>query len=373
MKKIFVFFILFFSLMVNVYAYSKEDIINLGNSVSSCDKETNIMINDARNSYNRLLKERDITQKNLNKIYNNLRIVISIIDEYEVCSEEEVKSLSDNIKNRLKNLFYETRDIMTSSPKIGTGDNDKPSVVVDPKNKEINIYEGNKLKSVIKANEKLNYVGLNKLVIVLIFSSLLLLGLCVFFRVKTKKYIFNSLIYVFCFIFMISVMHCDKLSNLFNLINTFSISESDSSSEIIVKDNNIISYPSVGEKYAKLYIGKDSEDVYFGDSSKILSLGIGTRSGSGLPGEKNIVMSGHNTKLFNKLFNIKSKDKITIETVYGNFIYEVKDTKIVKDTDINILNSKYDLVLYTCYPNKNIYGNKRLVVFLNNTSSEWVN
>ena len=133
MKKIFVFFILFFSLMVNVYAYSKEDIINLGNSVSSCDKETNIMINDARNSYNRLLKERDITQKNLNKIYNNLRIVISIIDEYEVCSEEEVKSLSENIKNRLKNLFYETRDIMTSSPKIGTGDNDKPSVVVDPK------------------------------------------------------------------------------------------------------------------------------------------------------------------------------------------------------------------------------------------------
>ena len=48
------------------------------------------------------------------------------------------------------------------------------------------------------------------------------------------------------------------------------------------------------------------------------------------------------------------------------------DYEIVKETDIDILEKKYDLILYTCYPNSNLYGDKRVVVFANLKSSKWL-
>ena len=44
----------------------------------------------------------------------------------------------------------------------------------------------------------------------------------------------------------------------------------------------------------------------------------------------------------------------------------------MEDNDTSILNSKNDLVMYTCYPNTTLYGDKRLVVFANIIDKEWV-
>ena len=83
-------------------------------------------------------------------------------------------------------------------------------------------------------------------------------------------------------------------------------------------------------------------------------------------------MSGHNTGVFKELSSLKKGDKISIETVYGKFIYKVSDSEVVKETDVDILDKNYDLILYTCYPNSNLYGNKRIVVYADLNSSEWL-
>ena len=85
----------------------------------------------------------------------------------------------------------------------------------------------------------------------------------------------------------------------------------------------------------------------------------------------------HNTEVFNELHkrvisNLKNGNKIVIETNYAKFEYTVKTSKIVNETDLNSLEKDYDLILYTCYPNKELYGNKRLIIYAKLDKTKWV-
>ena len=60
-------------------------------------------------------------------------------------------------------------------------------------------------------------------------------------------------------------------------------------------------------------------------------------------------------------------DIITLETTYGTFKYEIYDTKIVKETDVDevpIQKDKEILMIYTCWPINNIgHASQRYVVY----------
>lgn len=81
-----------------------------------------------------------------------------------------------------------------------------------------------------------------------------------------------------------------------------------------------------------------------------------------------IVLAGHNFSSF--LANLPKAnigDKIEYETNYGTFNYEIYDTKIINEEDVEevpIQKEKEILMIYTCYPINNIgHASQRYVVY----------
>lgn len=167
----------------------------------------------------------------------------------------------------------------------------------------------------------------------------------------------------------------NTVSSYVSLINTTAVKGSDE--EKIAKYDSVskklIAYPKFGSKYATIYI--DSIDlklpVYYGDTKKILKLGVGHYNGSYFPGENGtIIYAAHNNPgYFDKLDKVKIDDEIIIEASYGTFKYKVIETKVVKETDLvafDVGSDKEILLLYTCWPiNRSVFGRKtqRLIVY----------
>lgn len=94
--------------------------------------------------------------------------------------------------------------------------------------------------------------------------------------------------------------------------------------------------------------------VYFGDTDKILSKGAGMQFSSRFCGQNGkTVLSAHVTSHFYEIEDVKIGDKVTVDTVYGRYIYSVDDIVIFDYTDSGLLmpdEGKNSLVMYTCYP-----------------------
>ncbi len=366
----------------NIMAYTKEDIIALTEDINTCSAETESLISGFRTTYYRMLKERDISDDNLNTIYLNISKVLNVINSNGICSVDQKDKIDENLKKELQALYDATNNIILSSPKYVNSDNpkqDQPvtvpdtNVSIDTSNNEIKIYEDGVLADVIKVKSKLNDVGLNKNLLLTIKG--LFITLIVFSLLKIifkKAIIINSLLYVTIFLLSGCLIFKDKVSILYDTISLMSVKVTNNSKSLVVDNQNIISYPGYGSKYATLSIKQKEGNIYFGDDANILKKGVGQASSSYLPGEnKKTILSGHNTGILKELFKTKKKDKIIIQTDYGNFIYEVKDSKIINNTDTEMLKKDYDLILYTCYPESNLYGNKRIIVFANLIASKW--
>ena len=378
-----VFSVVLLLVFTNVNAITKDDVINLASSIKTCSSETSSLVNGFKTTYTRLINERNVSGDNLNKIYNNINQVKSILSSFNVCTKESLSSLPKSVKDELYSLYKQTNKLITSSPKYVDKDdntseviesNDEVKVVIDSSNNAVKIYEGGILIDVISEQQKLNYVGINKGLLCIIFFVASILVFMLALKIKGKKSIFiTSIIYVCVFLLFGFIIFKNDISSILNIIQTMNVNITNEEKKVSVKDKKIISYPSYGSKYAKVYINEKNEDLYFGDSSDILSKGVGQTTKSSLPGEEGLtILSGHNAGLFNELFDLSKNDEVTIETVYGRFKYKVLDKKVINDTDVDEIYKDYDLVLYTCYPNDNIYGNKRLVIYLNLFSSEWL-
>ena len=96
-------------------------------------------------------------------------------------------------------------------------------------------------------------------------------------------------------------------------------------------------------------------NLYFGDTTYILSMGAGMYDGSALPGYPGLTLiAAHNGKgQFGELGNVIVGDIVTITMPYETYTYEVKASKVVNANDT----TSYDfavkedkLILYTCYP-----------------------
>lgn len=382
LKLAILFFILTFS--ITAYGATKEDIISLSNSVSTCSGSTGALIKGFKNSYTRMLNERDISSSDLDIIYSNISKAISIINSYDVCSSDGKKNIPSNVKSELYSLYNNSNSIILSSPKITDKKEENNEVktttkvdsnlVIDKNNEEVKIYDNGVLTDVIKTTQKLNYVGTNKVVKITIISLLILLITFITLRIfKINPLLNNSLIYCTILLLTITTLFRENITLGLDVISLMNVNEKIANKEATVIDKKIVSYPTYGTKYGTIYLNNESDNIYFGDSVNILKQGVGTSSLYDIPGDKEkVVLSGHNTGIFKNLSNLKNGNKIVIETNYAKFEYIVKTSKIVNETDLNSLEKDYDLILYTCYPNKELYGNKRLIIYAKLDKTKWV-
>lgn len=360
----------FFLFSNNVYAYTKDDISNLVGSVNVCSESVETF-NDFVNAYSKLIKERNISDSNLNIIYNDLSRAINICTSNNVCTYNDLSMLSKSTKDELKELYNNITNIIKSSPKLVSDNSGNDiDVVVKTDKKEIEIYSGNVLKNVVNSRYELNYVGLNKslITIIYIFISLFILSLT---KILLKKDILSiSLLYVSVF----SIIFLYTFRNSISSILDFMPKTNDGIvKDVVVFNKDIISYPSYGNNYGYIYINDDKEVLFYGDKKEVISNGIGTSSTNSMPGEDGrVILSGHNTGIFSNLFNLDKNDEVTIETLYGVFKYKVEKKEVVNKYNINSIKQDYDLIMYTCSPRINIYGNNRLVVYASLIESKWL-
>ena len=382
LKLAILFFILTFS--ITAYGATIEDIISLSNSVSTCSGSTGALIKGFKNSYTSMLNERDVSSSDLDIIYSNISKAIYIINNYDVCSSDGKKNIPSNVKSELYSLYNNSNSIILSSPKITDKKEENNEVktttkvdsnlVIDKNNEEVKIYDNGVLTNVIKTTQKLNYVGTNKVVKITIISLLILLIAFITLRIfKINPLLNNSLIYCTILLLTITTLFRENITLGLDVISLMNVNEKIANKEATVIDKKIVSYPTYGTKYGTIYLNNESDNIYFGDSVNILKQGVGTSSLYDIPGDKEkVVLSGHNTGIFKNLSNLKNGNKIVIETNYAKFEYIVKTSKIVNETDLNSLEKDYDLILYTCYPNKELYGNKRLIIYAKLDKTKWV-
>ena len=192
------------------------------------------------------------------------------------------------------------------------------------------------------------------------------------------KAIIKSLIIAFFFstfiVLIITLTFGSTIKKGLSIINTFSLELQYGSNENVHFDEikkRLSVQPSWGTSFGRLVIPSIQVDipVYHGDDTPQLVDGAGHTPGTRFPGEGGtIILAAHNSHgLFYTLPQIQIGDKVTIETIYGTFHYEVFKTDIAdyrNDDAFPIQNDEEILLLYTCYPVDNIwYVNDRFIAF----------
>lgn len=199
--------------------------------------------------------------------------------------------------------------------------------------------------------------------------------------IRKAKAIVKRLMIAFFFssftIFLVAIVAQDKLDTTISLINKFAVlSASTSKKEANIKmdklKKRLVEYPSYGDVFASIKIPSIGVDVnvYHGDALRLLKYGAGHHAGTYFPGEGGTIMiAGHNTPgQFEKLPNVKSGDKIIIDTIYGKYKYTVTNTNILEasifNKNLSINDKEEKLILYTCYPvNTPGFKTKRFIVY----------
>lgn len=195
---------------------------------------------------------------------------------------------------------------------------------------------------------------------------------------KIIKAAIISIIVAFLFVFIITFtlikVGKEKFDMATNLLQILTVNQNNIQTITPVLEGGVLlNYPTYGTQYATLKIPSIQVElpVYYGASYTILKSGIAHDDTSYFPGEGgSVIMAGHNFKTF--LANLPKAeigDKIILETNYGTFEYEINDTKIVKETEVDkvpVQKEKEILMLYTCWPINNIgHASQRYVVYAN--------
>lgn len=112
--------------------------------------------------------------------------------------------------------------------------------------------------------------------------------------------------------------------------------------------------PESGDTVAKLIIPRLNVELYVveGTDAADLRRGPGHLTGSAMPGERgNCVIAGHRDTHFRILQQIRSGDRVILETDKGRFVYRVKHASVVPPTNTaSLAPAPGVLHLITCYP-----------------------
>ena len=90
-----------------------------------------------------------------------------------------------------------------------------------------------------------------------------------------------------------------------------------------------------------------------GVDARTLRRAVGHVTGTALPGERgNAALAAHRDTFFRPLKDVRSGDRILVETPAGRFEYVVRDSRVVEPTELSVLDPTPDrtLTLVTCYP-----------------------
>jgi sortase A len=129
-------------------------------------------------------------------------------------------------------------------------------------------------------------------------------------------------------------------------------------------DQSEITVPLYQTQYAKITCDRIEllAPIYWGDSDKVLKLGVGQYIGSFMPGYgRPILLSAHDSTYFAPLEEVKEGDIIEVSTSYGDYEYQVTGMKVTTASDASaydLMQSKEQLILYTCYPFGAVIGIK---------------
>lgn len=394
-KLLFIIISLLLFIPVQVKGATKEEIITYIDEKQDliCDKSTNQQFNTYRLLFTRMLKEKDLSSDDLDRILTNLKNAMLLIEENDICKKTDLDTLPSNIKTKIKDYLYNGMMIIYNAKAANQeSSNSSNSIVIDKNNNTIDIYqEGNLYDKVELSTKTFNYVGPNSIIMMSFFVLILLflISLLTLYITKKRTWKYGKLIRDFsCSLAIVSIcllsfvyLERERLSSFLDLTNLLKEPTSNTTpKEIIINENNeIVSYPAYGDAYATLHIESLNLHlpIQFGDSKDILINSIGHTTSSFLPGEGGtILMSGHNSSnLLGNLKNITKKTPIVIETNYGTFIYQVEDIKTMnldQYDEIEINKKEETLVLYTCYPFGGVvYGNQRYVVTSKLIKEEW--
>ncbi|WP_068673114.1 class D sortase [Oceanobacillus sp. Castelsardo] len=132
-----------------------------------------------------------------------------------------------------------------------------------------------------------------------------------------------------------------------------STKETQSNEEATIDGSNFS--PSTGETAGILHIPKLESDlpIVEGTDEDELEKGVGHYKGTAYPTQgEQIVLSGHRDTVFRRMGELELGDILTVKLPYGEFSYEIVDTKIVSADDRTIIKpqGKEVLTLTTCYP-----------------------
>lgn len=120
-------------------------------------------------------------------------------------------------------------------------------------------------------------------------------------------------------------------------------------------DRLLVPFFFIGDQIGTIHFPRIDHTVKAiqGDSEAQFRLGAGHSNGSYLPGQDgNIIFGAHRTNYFKKLEHVNVGDRIEFNAVYGNFIYQIDEIRIINGGDNSVAaeTSKEQLTLYTCYP-----------------------
>ena len=113
--------------------------------------------------------------------------------------------------------------------------------------------------------------------------------------------------------------------------------------------------PDAGETAGILHIPALEADlpIIEGTHEDELARGVGHYRGTAYPLQnEQIVLSGHRDTVFRRMGELDIGDQLVLKMDYGDFTYEIKETKIVDADDRTIIvpHDEEVLTLTTCYP-----------------------
>jgi sortase A len=122
-----------------------------------------------------------------------------------------------------------------------------------------------------------------------------------------------------------------------------------------VSPSTPIPAPQLGDAVAKLMIPRLSAELYVveGDGPAELRRGPGHIRQTVMPGVRgNCVIAGHRDTHFRILKDIRKGDDIVIQTRTGEYLYRVKNMRVISPKNLGPLKptSDAELNLITCYP-----------------------
>lgn len=412
MKKIMIILsVLVLILSVNVEATTKQDILDFVNAQTVGDSQTAVVFNSYKTTFTRLLKQKNLTSEECDKILSYLNTAVGILNSNEVTKLSDMSKLTAEEKSLVYNSLTSGASIITNAPTIGsttnegntegtnTGENSSnktdagnTTVNINTTDGTMDIYENGILVDKIptKAN-KLTYTGPSSLKICIIITSACfgaiasVMYVILAKRRKTrvisiiKTLLLSIIICTFLVIIVILVFN-KYIARAEELLAMIKFEESTDTIDIKLNEKNEIErYPSYGNSYATLLIESlgIEKSIVYGDDTTLLTQNICQASWSDFPTENGLtVLSGHNKEgMLKNISKISIGETVVIDATYAKCIYEVYKTEIIEDTDFDALKKDENVetvIIYTCYPfSEYIYGVKRFAVYAKLVNVEW--